>query len=178
VAPGEIFTIADDRWAITSRFVAGLRYGIGDLTPAGVPFLVSPVQPAPPPRALLPIAVCVAAPTGLSVVEALYDPVTGDTTVAGTAFAARHPAKAPVYAAGAGWFAASDTLRLDGATYVKLGVTHTLQPGQLVRVGEVAGTGVFVETGDGGPNGLVYLPVRPGCEFQPYAAHPEIRPRR
>ena len=62
-------------------------------------------------------------------------------------------------------------------TWVKFGVTRVIQPPQLQRVGEVNGTPLFAEAGRESPFEVVYVPVRPGCEFQPYQPREVIRPR-
>ena len=115
--------------------------------------------------------------TGLAMVDGMFDPVARETTVAGKPFPDAHPATAPTYAEGTSWFASSDPLSFNPAAYVKFGVVRAMLPAQLSRVGEVMGTGVFAESHAAAPRGVVYVPVRPGCAFQPYVIRQAIRPR-
>ena len=113
----------------------------------------------------------------LRTVTATFNPATGDTMVTGQRFGTAHPATAPTYAAGAGWFVQGDQMAFNNREWVRFGVTRVIQPGQLQRVGEVQGTSVFAETGATAPYQVVYVPVRPGCEFQPYQPRAALRPR-
>ena len=45
------------------------------------------------------------------------------------------------------------------------------------RVGEFMGVPVFAETGAPARPEVVNLPVRPGCEFQPYQLRQQVRAR-
>jgi len=110
-------------------------------------------------------------------VTASFRPATNDTVIGGQAFAQAHPASAPDYAAGANWFIQSDTMAYSDRTWVKFGVTRVIQPPQLQRVGDHMGTSVFAEAGRQAPFEVLYIPVRPGCEFQPYQPRAAIRPR-
>lgn len=182
-----VHTNIDDRdeFSFTTRGVVGLKLGFGNLIPAPVPVAVTPPPPPPPPApapapappADRAVSVCVVQGTGLSTVEAMYNPTRRDTTVSGQAFATRYPATAPTYAAGATWFVNTDALNFNNTDYVKFGVTRVIQPTQLMRAGEFQGTNVFVESGATAPYNVVYVPVRPGCEFQPYQVRTGLRPR-
>ncbi|HEX8272093.1 MAG TPA: hypothetical protein VF615_05545, partial [Longimicrobiaceae bacterium] len=39
---------------------------------------------------------------------------------------------------------------------------------EVSRTGEYQGVGVFTEASATGTPDVIYIPVRPGCEFQPY----------
>jgi hypothetical protein len=39
---------------------------------------------------------------------------------------------------------------------------------EVARMGDYMGVPVFGEAGATGATEVIYLPVRPGCEFQPY----------
>lgn len=183
---GAVVPIADDSWAFTGSFVAGLVAGIGDfdapvvpvafVPPAPVP-LPPPPPPPPAPPPGRPVSVCVVDGGGLTTVEAMYMPNARDTVVAGQKFATRYPGTAPTYAAPAPWFTGSDSTLYNGAPYVKFGVTRVVQPDQLLRAGDINGTSVFVGRGESQPYQILYVPVRPGCEFQPYRMRATIRPR-
>jgi hypothetical protein len=73
------------------------------------------------------------------------------------------------YAGYALWYASSQPIRLLGGTYVKYGLPRVLGPSDVVPVGIYLGVQVFAEpaAGAGHPE-VIYLPTRPGCEFQAY----------
>lgn len=111
---------------------------------------------------------CVVTPAGqLQEAVATYDPARGDTTMNGQPFRTAHPAGAQ-YAAGARWFIDDEAITVMGRRYVKYGLPRVLGAGEVARAGEHRGVPVFAERGRTGPAEVLYLPVRPGCEFQPY----------
>jgi hypothetical protein len=101
-------------------------------------------------------------------VQAQFNPATGDTTVAGQAFRTAYPSTTPPYAAGADWFIANEPVTFQTRRYVKFGLPRIVGVGDLSRVGEYQGVPVFAETGAPARPDVIYIPVRPGCEFQPY----------
>ncbi|HYW05999.1 MAG TPA: hypothetical protein VE913_03530, partial [Longimicrobium sp.] len=52
--------------------------------------------------------------------------------------------------------------------YVKYGLPRVLGVSEVSRVGEFQGVSLFAETGMTGRPEVIYVLVRPGCEFQPY----------
>ena len=156
---------------------AGLSLLLGGGRPAPLPVPLPPPPPPPPP--LLPppppppavmattIEVCVVENGVPRNVQAQYTSATGDTTVAGRPFAQAYPATAPSYAAGAGWYIQGDPVTLGGRRFVKFGLPRVLGVNDVTRTGEYQGVPVFAEAGMARPD-VVYVPVRPGCEFQPY----------
>ena len=188
VAPGEPFAVADDMYATTSRLVLGVKLGFGGFGPMMAP--TPPMAPAPPPAPMAPpapppappapamrdINVCVVTDSGLQNVAARVNPANNDTTAMGQAFSSRYPASAPMYAAGTTWFINTDTLRLGSDEFVKFGVSRMITNiNQLRRVGDFQGTPLFAETGATAPYQVLYVPLRPGCEFQPYSPRPRVR---
>jgi hypothetical protein len=162
--------------------VAGLKFGFGNILPAPVPLPPPPPPapaPAPAPPATREITVCVVTPQGqIQNVTATFNPATGDTLVAGQQFRTAHPATAPTYAAGANWYVTTDQLRFTNRDFVRFGVSRLItQPAQLQRVGEFQGTHLFAEAGATAPYDVLYVPLRPGCEFQPYQAREAVRVR-
>ncbi len=111
------------------------------------------------------LRVCVEQDGALTEVVAQYDPAIGDTTVAGRPFAEAYPSSAPTYAAGTAWFVGNEPIELDGRDYQKYGLPRVLGVADVVRAGEYRGTTLFSEEGN---TEMVYVPVRTGCEFQPY----------
>ena len=120
--------------------------------------------PAEPPRL---VATCILRDGGLVPVAAELDPRTGDTLVAGRPFAAAHP-RTDEYAQGRGWFAANEPMRLYGYPYLKYGPERRVPIDSIRPLTAYRGTSVFADTGALTPSHLLYVPVRPGCVFQPY----------
>lgn len=168
------------------------RAGLSFLLGGGRPMVVATPLPAPPPPPVPPppavpaerqIQVCVVQNGQLQNISASFRPATNDTVIGVRAFNQVHPTTAPNYAAGAPWFIQADTMAFRGSTWVKFGVTRVIPPPQLQRVGDNDGTPIFAEAGltpaaaPAAPFDVVYVPVRPGCEFQPYQPRAAIRPR-
>lgn len=109
--------------------------------------------------------VCVIEDGALTNVVAQYDPMKNDTTVAGRPFADVYPSSAPTYAAAQRWMRENEEITFGGRSYVKYGLPRVLGVDEVVRVGEYRGTSVFAEESS---SEVVYVPVRTGCEFQPY----------
>jgi Outer membrane protein beta-barrel domain len=137
--------------------------------PPPPPFVAPPPPPPPPPPAVMAtnINVCVVENGMLRNVPAQYTAATGDTMVAGRPFAQAYPAAAPSYAGGAGWYIQGGPISLDGRRFVKFGLPRVLGVNEVARTGEYQGVPVFAEPGMARPD-VVYVAIRPGCEFQPY----------
>lgn len=174
-SPTHSFGDAEDRFAVTGRAVAGLKLALGAISAPVVP--IPPPPPPPPPPAERTIQVCVVRNGAVQNISATFAPATNDTTVNGIPFAQAHPATAPNYAAGVNWFIQSSDMSFADREWVKYGVSRVVQPTQLQPAGEFQGTPVFAEAGATAPFEIVYIPVRPGCEFQPYTPREIIRPR-
>ena len=163
---------SQDKFAFTPRASIGLKFMFGDILPPPPAPEVVPPPPAvlpPPPAApeTQAIRVCVVEGTALREVEAMYNPATGDTMVAGQAFATAYPATTG-YAAGGTWYINNEAVTINGNRYVKFGLPRVVGVNEVTRTGEFQGVGVFTEAGATGTPDVVYVPVRPGCEFQPY----------
>jgi hypothetical protein len=119
--------------------------------------------------------------TTLTDVDAVYMPSTGDTLVVVQGqrrpFAQVYPATAPTYAAGATWFINNDAVMFNNREFVRYGVPRVISPAELQRVGDYRGVGLWAQTGATTPYDVVYVPIRPGCEFQAYQARTQLRPR-
>jgi len=72
------------------------------------------------------------------------------------------------YAANATWFINNEPITFNNRRYVKYGLPRVLGVSEVTRGGDYQGVGVFTEAGATGAPEVIYLPVRPGCEFQPY----------
>ena len=117
---------------------------------------------------LVDIGVCVVQEGTLREMRAQYDTSTGDTTVAGRPFSGVHRTTTPPYAAGAAWYINSGPFTYQGNRYVKYGLPRVLGVTEVSRVGHADGIPIFSEAGGSAPYEVLYVPVRPGCEFQPY----------
>ena len=166
----------EDKFTFTPRAVLGLKALFGDIlppppvieTPPPPPPVVPEVVPPPPPPVVeaQTIQVCVVQDGNLTTVSAQYNPTAGDTTVNGQPFATAHPTGAQ-YAANATWFINNEPVTFQNRRFVKYGLPRVLGVNEVTRVGEFQGVSLFAETGQTRPD-VVYVPVRPGCEFQPY----------
>jgi hypothetical protein len=129
--------------------------------------LAAALSATPANAQLLTIRVCVIESTELREIEAQYNTMTGDTTVAGRLFGEVHPVGS-AYAAAASWYVNNEAIEIDGARYVKYGLPRILGILEVTRFTEYQGVGIYAEPGAGGAPEVVYVPVRTGCEFQPY----------
>jgi hypothetical protein len=176
-------TTAEDKFSFTPRASLGVKFAFG--RPAPEPIVLppppAPMPPPPPPPAptTQAIRVCVVQGGMLQDVEATFNPSTGDTTVTSTGqgFSTAYPATAPTYAASETWYINNDSISVGSQQYVRYGTTRILTPGTLTSAGTVNGVGIFAETGATSPYDVVYVPVRPGCEFQPYQLRARVRVR-
>jgi hypothetical protein len=171
-----------DHFAFTTRGVLGLAFAFGDLMPPPPPPPVEPPPPPPPPPpAEREMEICIIDDMGnIQVVDAIFLPETGDTMVVvdgqRRAFATVYPTDAR-YAAGQRWFVDNEPIHVMDQRYVKTGLPRIIQPQELTRVGEYQGVSVFAQPGAETPPAVLYLPVRPGCEFQAYQARGRGHPR-
>lgn len=69
-----------------------------------------------------------------------------------------------------GWFLRHEPIVFDDRHFYKYGLPRTLAPGDVTRAGALDGVGIYAETGQTGLPDVLYVPVGPGFEFQPY--HP------
>ncbi|HEX2081719.1 MAG TPA: hypothetical protein VHG08_28705 [Longimicrobium sp.] len=75
------------------------------------------------------------------------------------------------YASVAGWYVNREPIRFRGRPYARYGFPRVLAIPEITKVGEYRGVGVYAEAADTASAArVVYLPTRPGCEFQPYTA--------
>jgi hypothetical protein len=114
------------------------------------------------------LRVCVIEGTELKTVTLRYNVVTGDSlTLDGRPFREAYPADAR-YAENARFYVDNETVTIAGRRYPKYGLPRVLGVDEVERAAEFGGVGVYIEKGTGMPNSVYYLPVRPGCVFQPY----------
>lgn len=118
------------------------------------------------------INVCIIDQKQLKTVRVDYDRNTGDTTLmvngSRKAFRQVYSSIGKEYAASTPWYINNETLVLRGKKFTKYGLPRVLGTTEVVRAGEYKGVGVYVEAGLDGVPEVIYVPVRSGCEFQPY----------
>ncbi|MBB4636562.1 hypothetical protein [Longimicrobium terrae] len=126
---------------------------------------------AQPPQPLVffdyDLSVCVVEHGAFRQVPIKYNIRTGDSTYNGQSFGQVFPVSGE-YAAATQWYVDNEVVLWMSTRYVKYGRPRELGPTDVTRVGEFRGVSVFVETGVTGRPYVIYLPVRPTCEFHPY----------
>jgi hypothetical protein len=168
-----------DEFVLSTRAVLGLRITPGrravvePVAPPPAPTPAPPPPVAPTPPAERTIQVCVIQDGQLRMVEATFVPATNDTVIVRDGqrvrFAQAYPT-GPTFAAGADWFVAGEAIRFQNRTYNRFGLPRVMTPpqDQLTRVGEHRGVPLFAAPGAATPAQVLYVPIRPTCEFQPY----------
>lgn len=139
--------------------------------PATEPPVPAPTPAPVPPAATAerPVSLCVLRNGQVGTVTATYRPQTGDTLVGGRPWRELYPADSPPYAAGVDWFFNDEMMMMTEGRRAKYGTARIIEPQELKRYGEYGGVPLFVEADfPGGVADVVYVFVRPGCEFQPY----------
>lgn len=120
----------------------------------------------------VPINVCVIVNKSLTHVKANYNRTTGDTTVTVNGqtrkFSEVYPDASKDYAANASWYVNHEAVSFQGKSFDKYGLPRVLGVNEITKAGEYKGVNVYVEAGYDGPIDIIYIPVRGGCEFQPY----------
>ena len=118
------------------------------------------------------INVCIIDQKVLKTVTADYNLATGDTTIVVNGrlrlFSEVYKASGSEYAANAKWYVNNDALTIKTKKFVKYGLPRILSTTDVIRAAEYQGVGVYVEPGIKGVPEVIYIPVRSGCEFQPY----------
>lgn len=166
---------------------AGLSLLLGGAR-APVVAAVAPAAPAPAPMAppAAPVAasldeairICVVDGNRLRDVDAIYIAARGDTVV--VVDGQRRPFGSVYPASGAGYAqiqSESGVITVSDREYVRFGVPRVIPSTQIEWVGESDGVGLYTQTGSQAPHEVLYLPLRPGCEFQPYRMRETIRVR-
>jgi len=101
-------------------------------------------------------------------VEVEYSVARGDSFYRGRPIAAAFPTDS-TYALNAAWYRDNEPISFAQGRYVKYGLPRILGTADVVPFGEFRGVAVFAEpVANRDRPEVVYLPVRPGCEFQPY----------
>jgi hypothetical protein len=92
----------------------------------------------------------------------------GDTVYGGMPISKAFPTDS-TYALNAGWYRDSEPIAFARGRYVKYGLPRILGTTDVVPTGTFRGVTLFVEAGMSRVRPeVIYIPVQPGCEFQPY----------
>jgi hypothetical protein len=111
---------------------------------------------------------CVVQNGQLSSVTVQVNTTTNDTTYNGQPVGVAFPATTG-YAGGETWFINTEPIQFNGRRYVKYGLPRILGTSDVNNVGTVNNVSVFAEpSADAQRPEVIYVPTRPGCEFQPY----------
>jgi hypothetical protein len=111
---------------------------------------------------------CVVQNGQLTSVTVQYNPATGDTTYNGQPVSTAFPATTG-YAGAETWFINTEPVMFNGRRYVKYGLPRILGTSDVTSVGTVNNVSVFAEPSANAQRPeVIYVPTRPGCEFQPY----------
>lgn len=152
------------------------RFGISYRpAPRGVARMAAYTAPPAPVRAAAPVSIryCIVRDGQLAEVDAVYDAERADTLVEGRPLALAYPADALPYAAGTEWYINHEPITIGNLRYPKYGLPRRLPARELRPAGQFRGVPVFAEAGVRTPD-VYYVPVRPGCEFQPYQSEAHV----
>ena len=111
-------------------------------------------------------------------VDANYNTSTGDYTVhengSERPFDQIFPPTGPDYAATQSWYINNEQLKLLNGKYVKYGLPRILGANEVQPISNYKGVTAFAEDRNAAKPEVIYIPVRSGCEFQPYQLNPGI----
>lgn len=139
-------------------------------TPAAAPVAAARTRPPPPPAEVCRcITHCFVQNGRLRQERVRYSPQTGDTLTMDSLPITQLAPLTGEYASVAGWYVGGEAIRFRGLRFIKYGLPRVLGINEVEAAGTYRGVPVFVESGrrDSVPD-VLYLPTRPGCQFQPY----------
>lgn len=116
---------------------------------------------------------CVIEKGVLKIVEVDYNPASGERTITVNGVTKKfydvYPQEGKEYASKAGWYINNEEVPYKTAKFVKYGLPRVLGSTEVERTGEYGGVGIYTEAGlPANEVEVIYIPVRSGCEFQPY----------
>jgi hypothetical protein len=120
-----------------------------------------------------PIRICVIEDDMLKEILGFYDQNTGTTYVDRDGNLVELKEAFPLengYSATRTWYVNNDKIKCLDRTYVKYGLPRILETSEVKKVGMYDKVGLYAETGSPESPEVIYIPVQPGCEFQPYQA--------
>jgi hypothetical protein len=136
-------------------------------------YLAPEMIPPSPVEVNYTVRVCAVVGSELRVIEAMYNPATGDTLVASAnglvSFATAYPTDRRFLISHAFWKEQRPIIFRD-RRYRRYGLPTVVRADELEAIGTYRTIPVFRERGVGPSSRVLYLPIRRnGCEFQPYA---------
>lgn len=100
-------------------------------------------------------------------IPVVWNPRTGDTLTTDSLPITQIAPLTGEYASVAGWYVNDEPITIRGRRFRQYGQPRILGIFEVLKFGEYRGVGVYAEGADSAAS-VVYLPSRPGCEFQPY----------
>jgi hypothetical protein len=139
--------------------------------PIATPTVARRPHPPPPAEVCRCMTMCIVRNGWLQEIPVRYNFRTGDTLTVDSLPISQVAPLTGEYASVAGWYVANEAITFRGHRYVKYGVPLVMGVREVARIGEYQKVGVYAERADtASVSRVFYLPSRPGCEFQPYAA--------
>jgi len=127
---------------------------------------------SPPPTEVCPcIEICIVQQGWLVEIPVHYGTQMGDTLSEDSLPFSHVAPLTGEYAAVAGWYVGDERISFRGRRYRKYGRPRVLAVPEVKRIGFYRWVGVYGEARDtASAERFIYLPYRPGCQFQPYEA--------
>ncbi len=127
-----------------------------------------PPAPVDPELSTRPIVLCFVRAGELRHIELRYMTATGDSLTLDRLPVSSAAPLTGEYASVAGWYVNEEPIRFRDRRYTKYGRPRFLGVNEVTRAGAIGRVPAFVAAGDTAAHPVIYLPTRPGCEFQPY----------
>lgn len=166
-------------WGLRAGALAVVVTAVAGCGVVPVPRVLRPVLGPPP--SYTSVSLCIvdpSAPRGLRVTEAQKEQGSGRLFVQRDGRRRRvHRSREGGYAGEEGWFRDREPIRQYGRRYVKFGPHRAVPADALTRGADHMGVPVFLDRGDTRRPAALYVPVEPGCIFQPYVAEARARER-
>jgi hypothetical protein len=125
--------------------------------------------------------VCVIAHGEVGLSAAQYDSVRHTWLVHGSPNSLAYRPTPPPYVDSRDWFAQRQAVRYRGHRFQMYALPIIRLPAEVKRLGEFDGIALYAEAGSGSDEenpGIVYAPLSPGCQYQPYYFFDESGPVR
>jgi hypothetical protein len=157
---------------VAIAFCAACAGSAAPVPPASPPAPATAARPHPPPPAEVCrcITLCFVQRGVLREVHVLYNTRTGDTLTTDSLPISTLAPLTGEYASVAGWYVNDEPITIRGRPYRRDARPRILGTSEVAKIGEYRGVSVFADAADTASTRWVYLPTRPGCEFQPYVA--------
>lgn len=109
----------------------------------------------------------------LKKIEIDYNSVDGERTIMVNGVKKKfhdvYPPEGKEYAAKNKWYINNDPVSFKGKKFIKYGLPRILATDEIIRAGDIGNVGIYTEASVVVEEAeVIYIPVRAGCEFQPY----------